>query len=329
MRKVLLTTTALVALGGISAASALDISGSYEFTYSNADDGTADTGGANNTSFGNDALINFTGSTTTDAGLTFKGRYSINASAGVEDQGLTVSGDFGTILAGSTDGPVDNNDGFFNMATYVETGHGTGNSTMLNGGAAMSDNATQGKIGYSSPNISGFQLHLSMEDAGTGSKADNAATLLTYKTGGLGVGFGTMESPAANANGQDTSQTNWGFGYTIGDINVRYSIGTDILAGTNGGADTSKVSTIDYGAHYSGIDGIGLYISMIKSEEKLAASANTGDQLDSTAIGLEYSVAPGVSMLIEQTASDYADATTGGTNNDTLDTTFVGLSVSF
>jgi len=42
MRKVLLTTTALVALGGVSAASALDISGSYEFTYTNADDGTAD-----------------------------------------------------------------------------------------------------------------------------------------------------------------------------------------------------------------------------------------------------------------------------------------------
>jgi len=44
MRKILLTTTALVALGGVSAASALDISGSYDFNYSNADDGAADTG---------------------------------------------------------------------------------------------------------------------------------------------------------------------------------------------------------------------------------------------------------------------------------------------
>jgi len=330
MRKVLLTTTALVALGGVSAASALDISGSYEFTYTNADDGTADTGGANNTSFGSDALIKFSGSQTSDSGLTFGGHYSINAAGGVEDQGLTVSGDFGTIMAGQTDGPVDNpNDNFFNMSTYVETGHGTTAATMLNGGAAMSDNATQAKVGYSSPNISGFQLHLSMEDAGTASKADNFATLLTYKTGGLGVGFGTMESPSSVADGVDTSQTNWGFGYTMGDINVRYSIGTDITSGAGGAADTSKVSTIDYGAHYSGIEGIGLYVSVIKSEEKLAASANTGDQLDSTAVGLEYSVAPGVNLLLEQTASDYADATAGGTNNDTLDTTFVGLSVSF
>ena len=329
MRKILLTTTALVGLGGISAASALDISGSYEFTYSNSDDGVVDTGGNNTTSFGNDARVQFSGSQTSDAGLTFSGLYAINHSAAVEDMGLTVSGDFGTVMAGATDGRVDVSDNFFNFATYVETGHGTTNSTMLNGGAAMSDNATTGKVGYSSPNISGFQVHLSMEDAGTASKADNFATLITYTTGGLGIGFGTMESPEAGGTGADTSQTNWGFGYTYGDINVRYSIGTDITAGTNGGADTSKVSTIDYGAHYGGIENVGLYVSVVSSEEKLAASSNTGDKMDSTAVGLEYSVAPGVSLLLEQTASDYADATAGGTNNDSLDTTFVGLSVTF
>jgi hypothetical protein len=329
MRKVLLTTTALVALGGVSAVSALDISGSYDFNYINADDGAVDAGGANNTSFASDALVKFSGSRTSDSGLTFGGHYSINHTGGVEDQGLTISGEFGTVMAGQTDGPVDAADGFLNFSTYVENGHGTTASTMLNGSAALSDNATQGKIGYSSPNVAGFQLHMTMEDAGTASKADNFATLLTYETGGLKLGFGTLESPEALGTGADTSQTNWGFGYTYGDVRVAYSIGTDITSGTNGGADTSKVSTIDYGAHYSGIENVGLYISVIKSEEKLAASANTGDQLDSTAVGLEYAVAPGVNLLLEQTASDYADATAGGTNNDTLDTTFVGLSVSF
>jgi len=328
MRKILLTTTALVALGGVSAASALDISGSYDFNYTNADDGAADTGGNNNTSFASDALVKFSGSSTSDAGMTFGGHYSINHSAAVEDMGLTVSGDFGTFMAGQTDGMVDANDNFMNMSTYVETGHDTGNST-VNGGAAMSDNATTGKVGYSSPNISGFQLHISMEDAGTSSKADNVATLLTYEIDGLKVGYGQMESPQSAATGADTTQSNWGFGYTMGDFNVRYSIGTDVTAGAGGAADTSKISTIDYGAHYSGIENIGLYISVVKSEEKLAASANTGDQMDSTAVGVEYSVAPGVDLLLEQTASDFSDATSGGTNNDTLDTTFLGLSVKF
>ena len=87
MRKVLLASTALVALAGASTASAIDISGSYAFDYR----GTSNTGGSADASevsgdnFGSDALIKFSGSTTTDAGLTFGAHYSINAAAGVED----------------------------------------------------------------------------------------------------------------------------------------------------------------------------------------------------------------------------------------------------
>ena len=47
MRKVLLTTTALVALGGVSAASALDISGFQRWEYQSWDD-TASTEDAGN-----------------------------------------------------------------------------------------------------------------------------------------------------------------------------------------------------------------------------------------------------------------------------------------
>ena len=46
MRKILLTTTALVALGGVSAASAIEISGGYTFDYNDTSNtgtgGTAD-----------------------------------------------------------------------------------------------------------------------------------------------------------------------------------------------------------------------------------------------------------------------------------------------
>ena len=59
MRKVLLTTTALVALGGASAASALDISGNYMFDYIINDNGTANTAGNNNTNMASDLEINF------------------------------------------------------------------------------------------------------------------------------------------------------------------------------------------------------------------------------------------------------------------------------
>ena len=116
MRKVLLTTTALVALGGVSAASAIDISGTYMFDYTINDNGTANTGGNNNTAMGSDARIAFSGSSTTDAGITFGGAYALSAAGGVEDQGIYMSGDFGYVMLGATDGVVDVMDTFMNSA---------------------------------------------------------------------------------------------------------------------------------------------------------------------------------------------------------------------
>ena len=163
MRKVLLTSTALVALGGASVASAIDISGSYMFDYTINDNGTVNTAGNNNTSMGSDARINFSGSTTSDAGITFGGNYHLSAAGGVEDQGLYMSGDFGYIMMGATDGVVDGMDGFMLGSADPEVGAGTTNSgttgpvaSGLNSGAGMTDSATAEKVGYRSPNINGF-----------------------------------------------------------------------------------------------------------------------------------------------------------------------------
>ena len=139
MRKVLLTTTALFALGGISAASAIDISGTYMFDYTMNDNGTANSGGNNNSAMGSDARITFSGSSTTDAGITFGGSYALSAAAAVEDQGLYMSGDFGYVMMGATDGVVDGMDTFMNSAANTEIGAGTTNSAAvnLNGSAVL------------------------------------------------------------------------------------------------------------------------------------------------------------------------------------------------
>ena len=107
MRKILLTTTALVALGGVSAASAIEVSGVYMFDYTINDNGTANTDGNNNSAMGSDARIVFSGSSTSDAGITFGGSYALSADAAVEDQGIFMSGDFGYVMMGATDGVVD------------------------------------------------------------------------------------------------------------------------------------------------------------------------------------------------------------------------------
>jgi hypothetical protein len=328
MRKVLLTTTALVALGGVSAASAIEISGQYEFNYTNADDGTVLTGGNNSNSFSSDGNIDFKGATTTDAGLTFGGMIRLQTNgqaAGIEDQGLYVSGDFGYIMMGQTDGVVDGMNNFMEGSDYVANGAGTTNST-VNAGTGLTDNEGTGKIGYRSPDISGLQFGISMEDAGTASKADATSMMITYDLGMIKLGYGTADVPNAAATGADTEQTQYGVGGSMNGFTYAAAWGTDKLTNVSGtSGNQSKIDTSDFLIAYD-MENFSLYYNLVTSEEK--TGDNIGDKMDSNEFGIYYTIAPGVSALLSQTASDYSDATANG-NDDTMDTTFAGLTVKF
>jgi len=327
MRKVLLTTTALVALGGVSAASAIDISGTYMFDYTINDNGTTNTGGNNNTAMGSDARIAFSGSSTTDAGITFGGAYALSNAGAVEDQGIYMSGDFGYVMFGATDGVVDNMDTFMHSAAAVEVGAGTVGSAAvnLNTSAILTDTATAEKVGYRSPEISGFQFGVSHTDAGRTSKADNNQWLVTYDFGVAKVGYGQGTIGSATGNSAETNQKQMGIGTSFGDIGFKYATGTDTTK-TAAGGESSKIDTNNWGLSYSGIENVSLYYDGVASEEK--TGSNAGDKLDGTTIGLSYTIAPGVSALIESGSNDYTDssATTG---NDQSNYTRLGLSVNF
>ena len=332
MRKVLLTTTALVALGGVSAASAIDISGTYMFDYTINDNGTTNTGGNNNTSMGSDARIAFSGSTTSDAGLTFGGAYALSAAGGVEDQGIYVSGDFGYLMMGATDGVVDGMDTFMNSAAAVEVGAGTTNSgttgtiaSGLNSSATLSDTATAEKVGYRSPEISGFQFGISHTDAGRTSKADNNQWIVTYDFGVAKVGYAAATIGAAAGTSAETNQKQMGLGTTFGDVGIKYATGTDTTKNAVS-TETSKIDTNNWGLSYSGIENVTLYYDGVASEQK--TGSNAGDKLDGTTIGLNYTIAPGVSALIESGSNDFTDAS-ATTGNDQSNYTRLGLSVNF
>jgi len=332
MRKILLTTTALVALGGVSAASAIDVSGSYMFDYTINDNGTANSAGNNNTAMGSDARIVFSGDTTSDAGITFGGSYALSAGGGVEDQGIYMSGDFGYVMMGATDGVVDGMDTFMNSAAAVEVGAGTTNSGTtggvaagLNGSATLSDTATAEKVGYRSPEISGFQFGASHTDAGRTSKADNNQWIATYDFGVAKVGYASATIGAAAGTSAETNQKQMGFGTTFGDIGIKYATGTDTTKDQNG-TENSKIDTNNWGLSYSGIENVSLYIDGVSSEQK--TGTNAGDKLSGTTVGLTYAVAPGVSALIESGNNDFTDSSSSD-GNDQSNYTRLGLSVSF
>jgi len=334
MRKVLLTTTALVAFGGVSAASAIDISGTYMFDYIMNDNGTANSGGNNNTAMGSDARIVFSGESTTDAGITFGGSLALDATGTTEDSGIYMSGDFGYVMMGATDGVVDNMDTFMNSAAAVEVGAGTTNSGTtgpvaagLNGSATLSDTATAEKVGYRSPEISGFQFGISHTDAGRTSKADNNQWIVTYDFGVAKVGYAQANIGAAAGTKAETDQKQMGFGTSFGDIGIKYATGTDTTHDQNG-SENSKIDTNNFGLSYSGIENVTLYYDGVTSEQK--TGTNAGDKLEGTTVGLNYTIAPGVSALVEFGDNNFTDSSdASGNGNDQANYTRLGLSVDF
>jgi hypothetical protein len=336
MRKVLLTTTALVALGGVSAASAIEIGGSYAFEYTDTSNtgAAADAANVSGNTMGSDANVDFSNSITTDSGLTFGALVRLDSQEDsgsgaffVEDQGLTISGDFGSVMMGQTDGFVDQMDNFMTSSNMQEIGATTTNNS-LNNSTAVPDNEQAGKIGYRSPNINGFQFGFSSEDGGAGATANDDVTsyIVTYNLMDMAtVGYAAAEDPDDNNAGADTDYTQYGIGADVGPFFISLAKGTEKVKAAGGGADTSKVDTTDMEIQYGLNDATNLYALIVDSEDK--TGTNVGDKFEGTTIGLTYSIAPGVTFLYEYNDGDFTDSSANTTEGRVASR--ARLSVSF
>ena len=337
MRKILLTTTALVALGGVSAASAIDISGSYGVEYYSESNtgGSADAADVSGDDFIDDGLISFSGSSTADSGLTFGGNMTLNHTGGIEDQGLYISGDFGYFMAGATDGVVDGMDNFMTPGSaIIENGAATDNGSAaavgLLSSSMVTDNPGTEKVGFRTNVISGFQAGFSYEDAGEGATNNNdvSAWIVTYDIGGVAkIGYASSDLGSTTTNGANTARSQVGFGTTFAGVGISAGFGTSKVAGANGAVDTNKIDTRDVGLTYSIDDSTSIYAVNYSSEEK--TGTNAGDKMSGTTFGLSYTIAPGVSSLLETASADYTDATAGSANSDGLSQTTAKIKVSF
>jgi len=246
MRKVLLATTALVALN-VSAASA-DISISGTGTFDIVDNGS----GA--TTYSSDGNIVIKGTSTTDSGLTltavqdmkFEGVTNTNAtnSNHLADSYIDIAGDFGSIRMGNTDDALDRMDGVLpsnmdlegvGLATSAETGAAAGGDTLnvsfmspsFNGvtvyGTATADAASVGYgVNYSSGPVA---VMLQMEDDGT---YDQMVVGASFSAGPVKVAAGSKNSKSSGA--ATVKSTEVGASYAMGDITL---IATQQKRGTN------------------------------------------------------------------------------------------------
>jgi hypothetical protein len=278
MRKVLLATTAIAAMGVTAAQADLSISGNYEWEYTTDDAGTA---------WGSDGHINITAVNAADNGTTWTAKSVLTntgANANMEAHYIQVEGDFGTVIFGNyDDSAASAMDGALGRNNDIETQGGLGDADTAIGIGAAAD------ITYMSPNLSGFQVGFSKDLTDTDASANDGKTDIgvTYSMGGASVYYGSADDDrsfgvkgsmagftVAIGNSSTSGTTN-----KANDVAVKYTLANGItiaaLSANGTGADGLKDKASNVGLSYSLVPGVKL-------------NAESG-KLDQNGVGANYS----------------------------------------
>ena len=289
MRKILLASTALVALGSISAHAAdVTISGAYNFMYRIDSENTVD-----ESTFANEGDIDIKFSNTTDSGITTTLHLGGDqgAAIGQDDLNASLTSDFGTVYfdAIGDDVALGGFDGKSNKA-----GEGT-NATNDGANSISASNGLMGtgdlSIGMKLPTIvDGLTVAVSAADTNGGAE---------YFGYGVGYTLGMINLGYIKEATNTAENTYAGLGATFGD----FSIGVDTSNRDNGAAANDRESTV-YGVSYNLGD-------ITLGYEMGAMDDGTGTELvNHKQIAASYTVAPGITAIF--TNSEVDAATAGG-----------------
>jgi len=269
MRKVLLATTALVAMSVTAAHADISIGGSASFEVN-------DSTSAQN--YSTDGSIVFTSKNTTDSGLTLTAAHDMKFEGGVNDSYIDISGSFGSLRMGNTDDALDRMDGALPHNWDVE-----GNLMLqANVGGDQSDE----NISFISPNFSGLTVYGSTTPNGTtngmGVSYSNGPVSVVYQAGRVEGGDNpdadeTMVGASFTAGafkvgaGHNTAEAVDGSGKTkTNEIGAVYTMGDISLVAVQGKTSASKTSSL--GITYNIAPGLSF---SAESAEKTGTGANT------------------------------------------------------
>ena len=291
MRKVLLATTALVAMSITGAHADITISGNLETNYNN--DGTS-------SSMGQDGNITLKASSTSDSGLSalVVANMSIQGKAmDMEDSYMELSGDFGAIRMGNTDMAGDVKDGVLGRNSDV---YSFGVNSVFPSGATdytdtqIMDNDSDTSISYYSPSISGLQVY-------------GGAVIDKEQVMGINYSFSGFNLMYQNGSKAGLDENVIGVGFSMAGVSI------------NMGKKREKtVSTVtnssDLNLKYSVSDALTVSYLIQKGKQGATKHSKTG-------LEAEYIIAPGVAAYVGLNNAD------NGTKSD--DSTGAAIIVSF
>ena len=317
MRKYLLSTSTLAGAALLSTAAIADvsISGTMEWEMINGDTDSSTFDGTS-MAIMNEVGIDFTNKT--DSGLTITLNTDLDTdSGGVDDNSMSISGGFGRIVVGETDGAED---AFtihgaslpaeeHNMPTGTAAGTfvDTDNDIMTSTGAQQDGNGNG--ISYYLPAMGGLTAGVTFKDSGASTSTDMTAFGAQYamETSGAAVtiGYTTATTEAAS---QDSDSTNLGVKIVMNGVTL---IANQATMETSTDDETGN----SFGASYTLPSGITLAASTMKAEDD--GTTDLGEEYTVNHYEMVYPVASGLSMVFN--VSDYDYKTGAGNTEKTAD----------
>ena len=325
MRKILLASTALVAVAGISAASAeISLSGGTDVSYTSvSDDGTDNaTAGENGNSMASDTDLAASWSTTTDSGLAISVSYDIDGDSG----NASITGDWGTFSF--DDGNEAMGVGGGDADSVSNMGIVGDNTILYSGGEAING----GLIAYSN-SIGGIEFGVGMGNGGTSSAADETSYGVSYSSSVNGadvsVSYAAANTGAANtaSASTDLSASSMAVSVSVGAVSIDMAQNAqkaDRNDDNSSATGYEDVKSTNMGVTYAITDSLTLEAASVAAEGTFAS--NTDYKYDESAYGIAYSVASGVTLTASY--SDFTQSGGGGTDVSGSGTT-VKLAISF
>jgi len=296
MRKLLLGTTALAAAATMTANVAVAdvaISGSYEFAYKSQSSNITALDG---TTFTTDSEVVLSFTNKTDSGLTVGMVTEIesdDADSAINEGSMSISGGFGKLVLGGNDGAA-NNYSTIALSLIQEEMMDAGNSASINMKNTEVAGSDANKVSYHLPAMGGLTAGASFTNASAAGDADTTEFGFKYAmdAGGAAITIGGGTSTLENST-QDVDAQNLGITVVSGDISVGLSQGSyegsSIDENSTSAAVSFKVSDVmTIGAHTTEVE-----------------DDSTSEELQVTGAELAYTIAPGLSAVINVEDYDY------------------------
>jgi hypothetical protein len=321
MRNYLLSTSTLAGAALLSSVAVADvsISGTFEWDYA-ARDSNKSVNDGNIMGQESDVDINFT--MKTDSGLTItSGQHFDTNSAGQDDAFMAISGGFGTIKLGKTDGANGTYDS--NALGLVQEEEGGTLYTTTNNTATIQTSTGGGggnnqQISYHLPAMGGLTAGIS---TGTGTIAsDNEFTSFGMKyaleAGGANVTLGYSTKTIETATAADNDNSSMGVTVVMDALSV--SLTNSTKEGVNEDINTNSAAI-----SYNLGNGLVVAAGSVASKDDL----DTGEEYDMTTYEAAYTIASGLTAVLNVSDFDYENGTAADASQLDMNGTNTSLTI--